>query len=147
MRALRIWTGIVEWRWTPAVGLALGALIYVSLALLVIPDRIGNDESKTSGSLGTFQALRNRTSAFAASIAPSLTDEDSSRSEPPAATITAPPSPPPAAAVNEANFPRRGFTPPLERVEPPPPPPPPPPPMPEVVVQPTPVPPLPVQPE
>ena len=72
MRALRIWTDIAEWRWTPAVGLALGALSYVSLALLVIPDQIGDDQRNASRSIGTFQSLRNRTSAFAASIAPSL---------------------------------------------------------------------------
>lgn len=122
MRALRIWTDILEWRWTPAVGLALGALCYVSLALLVIPDRIGNDES--SRSISTFQSLRNRTSAFAASIAPSLTDSEATRD---GSSV----SPSPQAAApgqgaqprGESAFPRRGFSPPLEHIETPPPPP------------------------
>ena len=139
MRALRIWTDIAEWRWTPAVGLALGALSYVSLALLVIPDQIGDDARKTS--IGTFQSLRNRNSAFAASIAPSLTDSEASRTDSVNAIAPTPPSPQPVAHVDESNFPRRGFTPPLERVEPAPPPPPPPPPAPEIVVQPPPPPP------
>lgn len=145
MRALRIWTDIVEWRWTPAVGLALGALSYVSLALLVIPDRIG-DEARAASRTGAFQALRSRTSAFAASIAPSLTDSDSTRGQPGALqNAQSPPTPvaPPARPVDEASFPRRGFSPPLERVEPPPPPPPPPAPPPEPIAVPVPAPPPP----
>jgi hypothetical protein len=129
MRALRIWTDILEWRWTPAVGLALGALFFVSLALLVIPDRVGNDES--SRSISTFQSLRKRTSAFAASIAPSQTDSEATRD---GSSVS--PSPRGAAPGQgaqpggESDFPRRGFSPPLEHVEAPPPPP-----QPEVVVQ------------
>jgi hypothetical protein len=128
MRALRIWTDILEWRWTPAVGLALGALCYVSVAVMVIPEQIGDHGGK-SRSLSTFQSLRSRTSAFAASIAPSLTDSDSQHNDPtPAAD-----QPRPSSAGDDANFPRRGFTPPLPRPEPAPaapePPPPPPPPL------------------
>jgi hypothetical protein len=144
MRSLRIWTDIVEWRWTPTVGLALGAVSYVSLALLIIPDRIGDDERNASR-VGTFQALRNRTSAFAASIAPSLTDSEPPRAESGAEPAPSPPTP--AAQphpTDESNFPRRGFSPPLERAEPPPPPPPPTPtPTPEPVVVPPPAPPPP----
>jgi hypothetical protein len=136
MRSLRIWTDIAEWRWTPAVGLALGAVSYVSLALLIIPDRIG-DEERNASRVGTFQALRNRTSAFAASIAPSLTDTEPPRADPAAEQAPSQPTPPPPThAIDEANFPRRGFSPPLERAEPPPPPPPPPAPPEPVVVPP-----------
>ncbi|HWA74114.1 MAG TPA: hypothetical protein VG937_17345 [Polyangiaceae bacterium] len=140
MRSLRIWTDIVEWRWTPTVGLALGAVSYVSLALLIIPDRIGDDERNASR-VGTFQALRNRTSAFAASIAPSLTDSEPPRAESGAEPAPSPPTP--AAQphpTDESNFPRRGFSPPLERAEPPPPTPTP---TPEPVVVPPPAPPPP----
>jgi outer membrane biosynthesis protein TonB len=138
MRALRIWTDIVEWRWSPAVGLALGALTYVSLALLVIPDSIG-DEGKSLRSVGTFQSLRNRTSAFAASIAPSLADSETPRGDTMNAVVPAPQSQPsPEPPVSDGNFPRRGFSPPLERAEPPPPPAPAPPAVPEIVVQPPP---------
>ncbi|HYO94454.1 MAG TPA: hypothetical protein VER33_08070 [Polyangiaceae bacterium] len=41
MRSVRLWSDLRKWRWLPAVGLVLAALIYVMLALLLIPDRIG----------------------------------------------------------------------------------------------------------
>ncbi|MFZ5892127.1 MAG: hypothetical protein ACOY0T_13810 [Myxococcota bacterium] len=133
MRALRIWTEIASWRWSPAVALVLGAVLYVAFAVLVIPDRIGNGAPIPSG--GTASSLRafaqQRATSFAASISPSVAEGEnvatSTPSEPQARTTPAAP------AVNAAHFPRRGFTPPLDRPEPPAPPPPPAPPAAPVV--------------
>lgn len=114
---------VVSWRWAPCAALVLGSLSFVGFALLAIPDHIGHiDASSTTSSLQLGnQFARTQTPLPAppadfsgdttntASASPSLRDR--------AATRTG----------DVSAFPKRGFSPPLERAEPPPTPAPPPP--------------------
>jgi outer membrane biosynthesis protein TonB len=128
MKLLKWLREFVAWRWAPFVGLVAAALLYVVLVVLLVPSEISSSEE--GGDAGT------STSTFAGRGATEHTKL--SRGSPRTAIaamepggpnehlnmIRALPTPTPAATP----FPRRGFSPPLERPEPPPPPPPPPPP-------------------
>jgi hypothetical protein len=139
---------VLTWRWAPFAALVLGALSFVAFTLLAIPERIGHVEGETATdrfSLGS-HFVRASVGATPAS------DWSKDNAEP----GVAPPSPVTRVATQAAdNFPRRGFSPPLERAEPPAPPAPPPqpvlavpppvpapppPPAPEVMPQPVPAP-------
>ena len=146
MRVTPLVSEFFEWRWAPCVGLTAGSLAFVALALLLIPTQF---DSATSGSnlsrLPNETALLDRPAGtppralFGASLPRSLAGigRDSERSNP-----TRHERMEPAPGMSEqAAPPQRGFSPIIDRPEPPPAPPPPapPPPMPvEVAPQPPP---------
>lgn len=113
------------WRWAPCAAFVLGSLSFVTFALVAIPDHIGRvDPASTTSSLRFGGAL-------ARTQSPTQTQND--RLGDTTNTAAATPSPagrslqPSLATQNtESSFPKRGFTPPLERAEPPAVPPPPP---------------------
>ena len=139
---------VVTWRWTPFAALVLGALSFVGFTLLVIPDHIGQVDAQTTAdrfSLGNH---------FVRTPVGSTPAGDWSKDN--ADPGTAAPGPVTRVATQGAEvFPKRGFSPPLDRAEQPPaqpsqpvlavpppepPPPVPPPPAPEVMPQPVPAP-------
>jgi hypothetical protein len=108
---------VLSWRWSPCLALALGACGFAAFALLAIPEQIGNVSLPTPGDA----ALRfggglasTRTSADGPS---SLEDSGSLGTSNTFSAVPSNPGSPHAANV----FPKRGFTPPLERPDPPPP--------------------------
>jgi len=111
------------WRWAPCAAFVLGSLSFVTFALLAIPDHIGQvDPSSTTSSLRFGDAL-------ARTQSPTTTQGDWSGDT--TNTAAATPSPgvrslQPSLVTQNADrsFPKRGFTPPLERAAPPAPPPP-----------------------
>src|SRR4051812_2134866 len=149
MRALKLWSDIIQWRWAPTVAIALGALSYVSLAVLIIPDRLGDASGSPSLGVNALSAARSSGSLFGASVSGAAQHEagDTDTSSNSGLQGVVHGSSP--RQVMQSGFPRRGFTPPLPRAEPEVPPPPPPmAPPPAVVIQPPPPPPPPpAQPE
>jgi len=111
MRTPKIIFDFVRWRWAPTVALSLGALSYVALAVLLIPERIGDSAGLDPGTA--------RGASFAARIGSTTTDETSTA----VADVTpARPAMDMAPAPEPVGMPeRRGFSPPLPRPEAPPP--------------------------
>jgi hypothetical protein len=107
---------VLTWRWTPFAALVLGSLSFAGFAMLVIPDRIGHVDAESSAAtlrLGNGFASTQPGSAPAANWS-SSDDNDS-------ATGAVTPSPVSRVATRGPDsFPRRGFSPPLERTDPPP---------------------------
>jgi hypothetical protein len=141
MRALKLWSDIIQWRWAPTVAIALGALSYVSLAVLIIPDRLGDASGTPSLGVNALSAARSSGSLFGASVSGAAQHEagDTDTSSNSGLQGVVHGSSP--RQVMQSGFPRRGFTPPLPRPEPevpPPAPAPPPPPPPAIVIQPPP---------
>jgi len=109
---------VLTWRWAPCLALVLGSFSFVAFALVAIPDRIGHvDAESTRDSLRLGAALA-RTQPQAASQNDWSGDTTN--------TVAATPSPgvhpaPPSVPVqnSDGSFPKRGFSPPLERAEPP----------------------------
>ncbi|MEO8901311.1 MAG: hypothetical protein ABI488_06380 [Polyangiaceae bacterium] len=120
----------VAWRWAPCAALTAGSLTFVGLAVLLIPgqsgvarsaDRVSVFDRPTSGSRAIYSASLMRSAALAQNAVVPRAIAEVPRPRPHAPPLMAP--------VPQV----RGFSPVLERAEPPPPPPPPPPPAPEVV--------------
>ncbi len=107
MRELGI-PNVTSWRWAPCAALVLGSFSFVGFALLMIPDRIDNvgSESAASLKLGSRFAANQASppSGDWAGNAPG-TSIDSARP----GTVTR------VATHGSEIFPKRGFTPPLER--------------------------------
>jgi hypothetical protein len=124
MKALaKLFTEFIAWRWAPAVALLAASMVYVIVVVGVVPSEIGIPVANAKFS--------QRSLARPVSTTPS---EEGATSYANAANDT-PAAPPPAPATRHgaADFGRRGFSPRLDRPEPPPPPapaiPPPPPPV------------------
>jgi hypothetical protein len=116
----------LSWRWAPCAAFVLGSLSFVTFALLAIPDHIGHVAAEGTSSSLRFGSALARTQAQSGAQAPNDWSGDTTN------TASATPSPgvrslqPSLVAQNaDGAFPKRGFTPPLERAEPPPAPPPP----------------------
>jgi hypothetical protein len=115
MRAMET-SKVLSWRWAPCLALALGAGCFSGFLALVIPERIGSVATPVPGS-----------AAFTsdASLASSRTfTEGASRfssAEGSDGTSNAHTPMQGAARAALGSFPKRGFSPPLERPEPPPP--------------------------
>lgn len=111
MRALKWFSDFAAWRWAPTVGLIGATLFYIVLVLLLVPGEVGlpgvNAKFVPRSSLG-------HSSGSDAGAELDLAN----RASVPTATAThhepapSPPPPPPA----PVEVPRRGFSPPLERV-------------------------------
>lgn len=116
---------LLTWRWTPCAALSLGAASFAAFALLVIPDQIGELGAATQNAAARL-SLGN---GFASTQAPDEAARNWSANNAATPSGAAPPNGVThVSAARPAIFPKRGFTPPLERAEPPPPPVPPPPP-------------------
>jgi hypothetical protein len=119
-RAIRT-SKVLSWRWAPCVALALGACSFSAFAMLVIPERIGNV---------TAPAPAGAAFRFDSSLASTQTSPDAegrfanSGSSSTSASFSSLESTQGAARAATNLFPKRGFTPPLERPEQPPAPPP-----------------------
>jgi hypothetical protein len=107
-----------EWRWAPCVGLTGGSLAFVALAVLLIPTRVGEPRAITP--LNTESSPPPQRALYGSSLARNLTEPAEprpnirvARSMPPPAPRSAEMSPPP----------QRGFSPIIDRPEPPAPPP------------------------
>jgi outer membrane biosynthesis protein TonB len=100
------------WRWAPCGALALGAVAFASFVTFAIPDHIGNVAPKSpSGSL------------YAATLTPAgaNADDDTANGVGRSLRNNVMPAPTPRSspmAPAPAGFPKRGFSPPLERAEP-----------------------------
>jgi len=122
---------VLRWRWTPCAAFVLGSLSFVGFALLAIPDHIGHAPEESTTDSFRFSAALARTQPVPAPAADwsSDTTNTSSATPSPVARVT-------THSGDAPSFPKRGFSPPLERPEPPPvpvaPPPPPPPPQPQL---------------
>jgi hypothetical protein len=121
---------LLSWRWAPCAALVLGSLSFVGFATLAIPERIG---SAIEGSASSSLRLGNHLTRNQTGTAPSEPDKDSSSaaSSDDSTSAAPPPGMNPAshvAAMAPQSYPKRGFSPPLDRPPEPPPPPPPPPP-------------------
>lgn len=118
---------VLSWRWAPFAALVAGACSFVGFALLVIPDHIGAKSNDGGSSLGL--GLANsfvRTESGTASPSHDFSGDSTS------SVSAALPANPTSRVIARSGdgFPKRGFTPPLERAEPPAQPVPPPPPAP-----------------
>ena len=113
---------LLTWRWAPCAALVLGSLSFVAFVTLVVPEHIGGmvDGAGRASSLRLGNSLaRSRTTKTEAPA--DYSGESASES------VAAPaPAPSPVTHVAQLtgdNYPRRGFSPPLDRPAPPPPPP------------------------
>ncbi|RYZ02644.1 MAG: hypothetical protein EOO73_30765 [Myxococcales bacterium] len=134
MRAIET-SKVLSWRWAPCVALVLGACCFSAFAMLVIPERIGgagpspaSAAFRLEGGLASIQSGADGSSR--------LSNSDSSSTS---TTFSSLPSNQGASRSAANLFPKRGFTPPLERPDPPPAPPPVVPPQPTLEVAPPPV--------
>jgi outer membrane biosynthesis protein TonB len=109
---------VLTWRWAPCIALALGAISFAAFAMLAIPERIG-DVGSSAHSTSASMTLDNGFATTQPSPSPPGNWNDnpgvSSRAVPNGVTQV-------ASRAGDL-FPKRGFTPPLERPEPPPAPP------------------------
>ena len=139
MRVGQLVSDFIRWRWAPFVGIVSASLFYVLLAILLIPSRVGASEPAES---------ELSVEATSAADIPENTAESSE--EGPATLGRTRPTPRPArrAAQPTPLSPprRRGFSPPLDRPEPPPSPAPPALAAPPIPVTPAPAPPVPAPP-
>jgi hypothetical protein len=115
----------VGWRWAPTVGLLSAALLYVGIVVALVPDEIGGPVP-ASRSVPAPRVMPTQTAE------PEQTTFSARTEEAPQPVVHTPPPTP--VTIQPAEFGRRGFSPPLERPNPPPepvitPPPPPPPPV------------------
>jgi hypothetical protein len=124
MRALKWFTDFATWRWAPTVGLIGATLLYILLVLLVVPGEVGLpglDAKFVPRSSGLRSGVNAATSATGGGL-DFANRAGSDLSHPSTASDNEPT--PPQRVVSQT--PRRGFSPPLERAEPPPAPVPPP---------------------
>jgi hypothetical protein len=128
MRVPPLVSEFFEWRWAPCVGLTAGSLAFVALALLLIPTQF--DGAASVAGLANETALLDRTPAveprafLGASLPRTFPGvvRDSEQPSPPARHERMEAS---RGTSEEAAPPQRGFSPILDRPEPPPAPPPP----------------------
>ena len=123
MRALKVLAELLKWRWTPTVALLASSLLYVLIALLVVPQTIAVPDESSPKSVNIVNAMDRK------GPRPGQPDDESPpgapapgrpqiTTPPPPTVIAAPPPPPAPAPPPPAEEPRRE--------EPPAPPPPPP---------------------
>lgn len=116
MRVGQIVSDFVRWRWAPFVGLVSASLLYVLLAILIVPSRVGASESEHESDV---EGVGPREAH------PAAEESEPERPEPDTLTRTRPTNrinPSSAAPRPPVVQRRRGFSPPLERPDPTPPP-------------------------
>jgi hypothetical protein len=106
----RLLTELIAWRWTPAVGLFAGSAVLVLVVIGLVPSEI------------VVPVANAKFAAQTSSMQPATTFGDSSEHEPATAELrhVSAPSNGERRRFQPAEFGRRGFSPPLERPEPPP---------------------------
>jgi len=107
-----------DWRWAPCVGLTAGSLTFVALALLLIPSHFGGEPPVVT--VSAYDTPRTQRAIFSSALArpEAATVERRFEASRPARAV------PPAPRSGEVDTPRqRGFSPIIERPEPPPSPP------------------------
>jgi hypothetical protein len=133
MKALaKLFTEFIAWRWAPAVALLTASMVYVIAVVGVVPSEIGIPVANAKFSQRS----------LARPVSTTTSEEGATSYATAANDAPAPPPPTPATRHGAADFGRRGFSPRLDRPEPPAPLPPPapavPPPPPAVVPPPAP---------
>ena len=119
MRVPELVRDFFDWRWAPCVGLTAGSLAFVALALLLIPTRFGA-EPRPDAMLSSFPSPRPQRTRYTSSLSANLGEPEQLQDESRVARA-APVSGPKG---NEPRAPlQRGFSPILDRPEPPPAPP------------------------
>jgi hypothetical protein len=111
---------VLTWRWAPCAALAVGALGFAGVAMLAIPDHIGaitTSSDAAPASMGASFARTQTPSTGSDWASPERNERESLAAMAPAASRL-------GASAAAGGFPKRGFSPPLERVEAPPAPPP-----------------------
>ena len=104
---------VLRWRWAPCAAFVLGSISFAAFMLLAIPDHIGEVPAEATSDSLRFQLARTQTAPApqsdwsgettnTASATPRLADRTAFRSG------------------DVSTFPKRGFSPPLERPDPPP---------------------------
>ncbi|HYJ11569.1 MAG TPA: hypothetical protein VEX18_21250 [Polyangiaceae bacterium] len=104
---------LLTWRWAPCLALALGAFSFCAFALLAIPDQIGGLETGSPSMRLGNQLSRTQAAPGAGNWSDSEASGEGEEGKPSAAS--------PAnhlASRAAGSFPKRGFTPPLDRPEP-----------------------------
>lgn len=114
---------LLSWRWAPCAALVLGSLSFVSFVTLAIPERIDGlaDGAGRASSLRLGNHLARSRAGAPESPADFAADSESD------SPIAGSPAPNPVTRIAQHSgdrYPRRGFTPPLDRPAPPPAPPP-----------------------
>jgi len=114
---------VLTWRWAPCAALVAGSLSFVAFALVVIPDRIGSAMAQAPESPQEMALA----SSLGRAVLPTSGSNESDWSHPSeaATNLATTPGSRVMSRPNDQPFPRRGFSPPLERPDPPPPAPPP----------------------
>jgi len=118
-------TRLFEWRWAPCVGLVLGSLAFVVLAIALIPDRLGaasDEPEEPEVALGESPHQPASVDTEAPSVA---RRRSKAASRAPSPTAAPAPQAPPTTADVQSFFqaPAMELPPPLEEPEPPAPPP------------------------
>lgn len=117
---------LLTWRWAPCAALVLGSLSFIGFVTLSVPDHIG-DTARRASALGLGNHLsRIQSTNGANALSTDINAADADGDEAPSGAFSQPTR---VATHGNDVFPKRGFTPPLDRpapAEPPPPPPPPP---------------------
>ncbi len=102
----------VTWRWAPCAALVLGSLSFVAFVTVAVPEQIGSaPQGHGAAALRLGPQLTRSLGERVPSFGPSVEHRDEAPSTPPVTRV---------AAHAAEQFPRRGFSPPLERPEPPP---------------------------
>lgn len=124
MQASQVVSSVKEWRWTPCVAIILASLLYVALALAIVPSSVDTGPADAANRNAQSPPLESP------ALGHSMADEEPEDSKAPAATsVTAMPAMPavrtalppplePERVVRAMPY-RRGFSPPLPRAEPP----------------------------
>jgi hypothetical protein len=105
---------VLTWRWAPCAAFVLGSISFAAFMLLAIPDQIGQVPAEATSNSLRFQLARTQ-------AAPPAQSDWSSDDTTNTASATPRLGERSATRISEpSGFPKRGFSPPLERPEPPP---------------------------
>jgi hypothetical protein len=113
MQAPQVLSSVKDWRWTPCAAIILASLLYVALALAVVPTSVDQDPS--DGAANAAPLLEVPAFDHATAAEPQDFDEPVAGAMPTIAAAPPPPMAPPQFAGPTST--RRGFSPPLPRAE------------------------------
>jgi hypothetical protein len=116
MRALELWSSVISWRWTPTLGLGLGAVVYALAAIVLVPDHIGEKSRDTDADEPRRLSQHTTSVSVAHAAAPSDEATPAEPAEDAAGNRRA--ARRAARREREAAENKRGFSPPLPRAEP-----------------------------
>ena len=108
---------VLTWRWTPFAAHVLGSVSFVGFAMLVIPDHIGHTDGESNATTLSLGNAFVRAQPGATPPSNWSSSDDGSSAGPTPNPVTQ------VATRGPDTFPKRGFSPPLERADAPTPPP------------------------